>query len=218
MANSIKDFVETLKSEGVDAGKEAAQKIEAEARTQAEQIIVEAKAKADQLVADADAEAEQVRRRMNSSLELATRDAILLLRQKLSDALSTVLSHEIDQALSEEETLNRLLRDVIPACTKLSLQNKANAEIRLPKDMHSRLLNGTLRELTRALKGRDIHLNVKASLEKAGFEYKIDGSTVEVSVESVTALLSDMIDPELRRILEKVTEQQEHHVKQDQHA
>ena len=116
---------------------------------------------------------------MNSSLELATRDAILSLREKLSQVLGTVLTYAVDQVLSEEETLNHLLRDVIPACSKLSLQKKANTE--------------------------------RGTLEKAGFEYSIEGSTVEVSVDSVTALLAEMIDPELRKILERVTEHQEHH-------
>ena len=82
MPTNIESFVKTLESEGVDAGRKAAQKIEAEAKDKAESIISEANETSDQIIAEAQAEAEKVKARMNSSLELATRDAILSLRDK----------------------------------------------------------------------------------------------------------------------------------------
>jgi len=69
--------------------------------------------------------------------------------------------------------------------------------------MHDRLVNGAIQELTAALKQQEIQTEVKAGLAKAGFQYKVRGTTVEVSTESVTSLLSEMIDPELRKILAK---------------
>ncbi len=81
MPTNIESFVKTLESEGVDAGKKAAMKIEAEAREKADEINAEAKENASQIIAEAQAEAEKVKVRMNSSLELATRDTIFLLRE-----------------------------------------------------------------------------------------------------------------------------------------
>ena len=57
MPTNIESFVKTLESEGVDAGKKAAKKIEAEAREKAGEITAEAKEKADQIIAEAQAEA-----------------------------------------------------------------------------------------------------------------------------------------------------------------
>ena len=203
MPKTIESFVKTLESEGVDAGKRAAEKIEADAREQAEKIIAEGKATADQIIAEAKADAEKIKARMNSSLELATRDAIFMLREKLSQQLNTLLSWNVDKALGDEDTLANILREVIPAYAKADAEKELTSEINIPKDLKSKLLEGAVRELTNSLKNKNIQVDVRQNMAKAGFEYKIEGSTVEVTTESVTALLAEMIDPELQQFLEK---------------
>ncbi len=202
MPKNIEAFVETLKSEGVDAGKKAAEKIEADAQTQADQIIAKAKAKADQMIAEADVEAGKIKSRMDSSLELATRDALLALKEQLSQLLNRLLAKEVETALSKEDTLASVLREVIPAYAKGEAQGSASAEVLLPKALKGKLLDSTLKELVKTLKGQGIQADVQSSLAQAGFEYKIEGSTVEVNTDSVTALLAELIDPELRHILD----------------
>ncbi len=199
MPTNIESFVKTLESEGVDAGRKAAQKIEAQAKEKAETIIAEAKSTADQIIAEAQAEAEKVKARMNSSLELATRDAILQLREKLSQQLEIILKLNIEQTLKDEETLVHVLREVIPAYAKADTKT----EINISQEMKSRLLETTLRELAHSLKNQNVQMKTSRSLAKSGFEYKIEGSTIEVSTESVTSLLAEMIDPELQQFLSK---------------
>ena len=205
MPTTIESFVKTLETEGVDAGRKAAQKIEAEAKVKAEKIIADAKESADQIIADAESEAEKVKARMKSSLELATRDAIFQLREKLSQQIDIILRASVEKALNDENTLDQVLREVIPAYAKAGTKT----EITISQDMKSRLLETTLRELARSLKNQDVQMNTRHSLAKSGFEYKIEGSTVEVSTESVTSLLTEMIDPELQQFLAKATEAKE---------
>jgi V/A-type H+-transporting ATPase subunit E len=202
MPKNIEAFVETLKSEGVDAGKIAAQKIEAEAQAQADQIVTQAKAQADVIISEAEAEANKIKSRMDSSLELATRDALLTLKEKLSQLLNALLAREVGKALSSEDTLAAVLREVIPAYAKMDAKASVPADIVVPETLKGKLLESTLKELVKTLKNKGIQADVKNSLAQAGFEYKIEGSTVEVSTDSVTALLADMIDPELRHILD----------------
>jgi V/A-type H+-transporting ATPase subunit E len=206
MPTNIESFVKTLESEGVDAGRKAAQKIEADAKHQAEKIIAEGKAKAEQIINDANTEAEKIKTRMNSSLELATRDAIFMLREKLSQELKNLLQSNVQTAIKDEETLASVLKEVIPAYAKADTNIKKTAEINISGKLKSRLLEGTLRELKHSLKDKNVEINVKHNLAKEGFEFKIEGSTVEVSTESITALLSEMIDPELQQFLEKAAE------------
>jgi V/A-type H+-transporting ATPase subunit E len=205
MSKSIESFVEKLKTEGVDAGQQAAEKIKTEAQDEAKRLVAEAETVGAQRVAAAEAEAEQIRTRMQSSLELATRDALLLLQEKLNALLNALLAQEVQAQLTDEDTLATVLREVIPVSARAASERMAHAEIHIPKDMQSRLLTGALRELTRSLKSQNVQAEVKASLVKAGFEYKIEGSTIEVTTESVTALLSDLIDPELREVLYRAT-------------
>ena len=206
MPTNIESFVKTLESEGVDAGKKAAQKIEAEAREQARQIVADGKAEAEKIISEANSEAEKIKARMNSSLELAARDAVFMLREKLSNQLKNLLGSNVGKDLRDEETLVNVLREVIPAYAKADAGTKLNTEINVSDELKSRLLESTLRELKHSLKEDNVEMDVKHNLAKAGFEFKIEGSTVEVSTESVTSLLSEMIDPDLQQFLEKAAE------------
>ena len=203
MPTNIESFVKTLESEGVDAGRKAAGKIEAEARQKADKIIADARKTADQIVADAEGEADKVKARMASSLELAARDAIFLLREKLSQQLEIILKLNVDKALKDEETLVSVLREVIPVYAKGGADREIKTEVNVSHDVKSRLLETTLRELAHSLKAQHVQLDVTHNLAKSGFEYKIEGSTVEVSTDSVTSLLAEMIDPDLQQFLEK---------------
>ncbi|MBP8305315.1 MAG: hypothetical protein KBE04_14450 [Phycisphaerae bacterium] len=203
MPQDIQSFVETLKTEGVNAGQKAAEQIVAQGKGQAEEILAQAKARADQIRSRAEADAAQIQARVTSSLELAMRDAVLTLQDRLSRLLTALVSRKVEQGLSDPDTLREVLREVVSAYARESAQGKGGGEIHLPKDMHDRLVNGAIQELTAALKQQEIQTEVKAGLAKAGFQYKVRGTTVEVSTESVTSLLSEMIDPELRKILAK---------------
>ena len=206
MPTNIESFVKTLESEGVDAGRKAAQKIEAEAKEKAETIISEAKETSNQIIADAQTEAEKVKARMDSSLELATRDAILQLREKLSQQLETILKLNVEQALNDEDTLVHVLREVIPAYAKADIEKELTTEVNVASGLKSRLLETALRELAHTLKKENVQMNISHNLAKSGFEYKVEGSTVEVSTDSVTSLLAEMIDPELQQFLSKAAE------------
>ena len=203
MPTNIESFVKTLESEGVDAGKKAAMKIEAEAKEKADEINAEAKETANQIIAQAQAEAEKIKARMDSSLELAMRDAIFLLREKLSLQLKSILKLNVEKALNDEETLLHVLREVIPAYAKANTENKLTTEINISNNTKSRLLETSLRDLAHSLKNQNVQLDINYNLAKEGFEYKIEGSTVEVSTDSVTSLLAEMIDPGLQQFLEK---------------
>ena len=203
MPTNIESFVKTLESEGVDAGRKAARKIEADAKKQADKIIAEGKTEAERIISEAETEAQKIKARMDSSLELAARDAILMLREKLSRQLDVLLKWNVEKALNDEETLATVLREVIPAYVKADTGKKLNAEINVSKDLKSRLIESTLRELAHSIKEKNVQVDVRYNLAKSGFEYKIEGSTVEVSTEAVTALLVEMIDPDLQQFLEK---------------
>ena len=58
MAESIESFVAKLQAEGVQAGKDAAEKIREEARQQAREIVQHARSEADKIIAEARSQAE----------------------------------------------------------------------------------------------------------------------------------------------------------------
>lgn len=201
MPANIEAFVKTLENEGIDAGRKAALKIEADAKAHAEKIISQAKIKAEQIISQANADAEKIKVRMNSSLALAARDAILMLREKLSRQFQNLLQLNVEKTLREEETVAAVLRKVIPAYAEADAAGRQTTEINISGSLKTKLLEAVLNELKESLKGKNTQADVKYDLTKAGFEFKIKGSTIEVSTESVTAMLAEMIDPDLQRFL-----------------
>lgn len=200
MPTNLEAFVKTLESEGVDAGKKAAQKIEAEAQRNAEQIIAQGKVQAEQIIEKANSEAKTIKSRMDSSLKLAARDAILMLREKIREQLNNLLRLNVDKSLGNEQIVTDILRQVIPAYAKASA-DKQKIEMNVSGNLQSNLLEGVLQELKNSLQGQNVEVDVKHNLAKAGFEFKVEGSTVEVSTESVTEMLAEMIDPDLQKFL-----------------
>ena len=84
MAESIEAFVSKLQEEGVQAGRQAAEKLRAEAQQQGDEIIRQAEIQAEEITADAKAQAESNLAKANTELKLAARDAVLRLRETLS--------------------------------------------------------------------------------------------------------------------------------------
>ena len=133
-------------------------------------------------------------------------DAILLLREKLGRQLEIILKLNVEQALRNEQTLVNVLREVIPAYAKADAGRELKTQINVSHDLKSQLLETALGELAQSLRNQNVQMDVGYNLEKSGFEYKIEGSTVEVSTDSVTSLLAEMIDPELQQFLAKAAD------------
>ena len=145
---------------------------------------------------------------MNSSLELAARDAVFMLREKLSRQIKGLLQLNVEKTLNNTEILANILREVIPAYAKADAAGKQKTEINISANLKNTLLESTLQELKNALVNQNTDIDIKYNLAKAGFEYKIEGSTVEISTESVTSLLNEMIDPDLQQFLAKAVQQE----------
>jgi cell division septum initiation protein DivIVA len=204
MPESLESFVKKLQSEGVEAGKEAAEKIKKEAKREAEKILADAKAGAEKIVAKAESDAERQLSRAQNELELAVRDAILKLGESLGHVLSVILARRVEQKLSEPDYIGEIMREVIIAYAKADAGQEPQIEINIQKKMRDKLNDSALKDLFQNLHGDEDKLALEFTLSKAGFEYKIHGATVEVSPDSVSELLSEMVNPDLQEIIANV--------------
>ncbi len=204
MPESIESFVKKLQSEGVDAGKDAAEKIKKEAKREVEKILADAKAAAEKIVAKAENDAERQLSRAQNELELAVRDAILKLGESLGRVLSLMLAGRVGKKLFEPDYIGEIMREVIMAYAKADAGQAPRIEINIPKKMRDKLKDSALEDLCQNLQGDRDKLALKSTFSKAGFEYKIHGATVEVSPDSVSELLSEMVNPDIHEIITKV--------------
>jgi V/A-type H+/Na+-transporting ATPase subunit E len=203
MPESIASFVKKLQDEGVNAGKEAAEKIKNDANREADNMIADAKAEADQILAKARDDADKQLHRLQTELELAARDAILKLRETIEQVLTAMLSQKVEKHLSDPEFLGQIIREVIIAYAKADAAKQTDMKINISGKMGENFKDDILKNLFQSLNEEQEKIILQTSLSKAGFEYKIDGATVEVSPDSISELISEMVGPGLQEILEK---------------
>ena len=203
MPVSIESFVKKLQSEGIDSGKKAAEKIQKEARQDAEKILSDAKAEAEKILNKAKVEADKQLSRARSELELAVRDTLLKLRESICQGLAKMLAQNIETKLSDPDYLAEILREVIAAYAQADAKQLSSMEINISKKTRERLNDSVLKDLFRNLGDKHNAIALRATLTKAGFEYKIRGANVEVSPDSLSELILEMVTPTLQETLDK---------------
>jgi len=202
MGESIESFVAKLQAEGVEAGKQAAEKLRAEAKQQAETIVAEARAQAEKIIADANKQAEEILTRSTDELALAARDVVLRLREALQRALEAVLRTAAREHLVNSEFLAKTLHDLVLMYAKADIDRNDNMRINVSPELQGELANWAINEIGRKAQEAGMHIDLKGELQTAGFEYSIAGATVEVTPESVAGAISELVAPRLRELID----------------
>jgi V/A-type H+-transporting ATPase subunit E len=201
MADTIEAFVARLQAEGVEAGRREADKLVEDARGKAESIVRAAEEQAKKVLADAQKQAKTGLAKGRTELELATRDAVLRLRDAIGRILRTVLAYETREALSDQNFLRQLLHDALVQYAKADSEGKEAIRVTVQPEVHARLADWLIHELMH--RNAVGPVNLKGTLHDAGFEYEIAGKNVEVTTSSVVEMLSEMVGPALRKILDE---------------
>ena len=218
MPESIESFVKKLQDEGITAGKEAAEKIKAKAKLEADRIISDAQAQADQIVTKAKNDANMQIFRMQSELKLAARDTLLKLHEAIGRIISVLLSRKIKKYLSEPAYLGPIIREVIMVYASADALRQSDIEINISDKMGENFSNDILNHLFHELNQEQEKILLQSSLSKDGFEYTIDGATVEVSPESLAEMISEMVSPGLQEILDNAINNNTHKMVPNKHG
>lgn len=202
MAQSIEAFVEKLHTEGVEAGRKAADQLRGEAQSDRERIIAEAKAEAEAIVTEAGAQAKRIADRERSELDMAIRDAVLAFRSRISAAVESLLSAEVGATLADTGFLADLIRDVVLNYAREDARSAEQIRISVNPDAIEAITDWALKCLTGDNASR-AHVDLKSTLKTVGFEYSVAESTVEVTLESIVAVLGEQVSPRLREVLDR---------------
>lgn len=201
MAQTIETFIDRLQTDGVEAGREAAEKIRADAEAQAKQIVAEAEKKAKQIAEEARAEAEKTRQLAETELRLAARDAVLGLQESLERSLKTVLVDGVRGKLEQTDFLGQLLLEIVMRYVQADIDGETTVEINVSEPMRHNLTEWALKNFHDKAAKAKAHIDLHGSLAGAGFEYSVTDGTVEVTVDSVAETLAELVGPELRKMV-----------------
>jgi hypothetical protein len=186
----------------VQAGEDAARRIRGDAgnarpggdRGQARQ-------QAATVVADADQQATEILNARKAQLDLAR--TLVRLRDS-SIARSPRSSPAAAGPFKDTGFLKDLLRELVVLYARRDAAGGTEIEVNVGPEVRSALADwamGGLRSEPGAAKG--VSLELTSSLEQAGFEYTVEGATVEVTLASVAAMLSELVGPELRTTIDR---------------
>jgi len=206
MAHTVESFVDKLRTDGVEAGRQAAEEIRREAQQQADETIRRAEAEAKRIVEQAEQQREQTVERTRTDLELAARDVVAKLRETLSQTIARVLEQAAASKLEDDKFLGELIRDVICQYAEADALGKEAITINVAKPMRQKLADWAIKTFHKPCE--HVSVDLHGSLSTAGFEYRVAGGTVEVTTESVVKTLAEIVTPELQAVINSATKDQ----------
>lgn len=197
MAEQIKDLIEKIQQEGIQAAEEKAKEIKKEAVQKAAEIIEKASVEAHKIVASAKEEALKLQDNTKAMLAQAARDMLLGLRKEILSSLDALVVSDIRQALMPEE-----LAKIITSLIKdNSGKEKGEIIISLRKEDLERLEKGFVQRLKEELK-EGIALRPSADI-LGGFNISYDGgkSHFDFSDKALAEYIGAYLKPAISEIL-----------------
>ncbi|GGB33515.1 hypothetical protein GCM10011316_01970 [Roseibium aquae] len=214
----VQALIDRLKSEGVSAGQEEANRILADARAQADKIVADAEARARAIVDTAKAEAAREEAATRDGLKIAARDMVLSLRNELDRRIQDEAKRLIGVALADETFVQKLIITVAGKAKEAADVTAADKmEIVLPeravtfeelKQSPEAVQPGTLTHFVLALAGDVLRKGVTFSSAPGqnGISIKLTDKNISIDMneDTVAELLKAHLQPRLRAVMEGV--------------
>jgi V/A-type H+-transporting ATPase subunit E len=203
MPEEIRDLIEKINQEGIQAAEEKAKIIEDEARQKAESILSRARAEADEMISAADERIRREDERERALLSQAGRDLLLSLRQEINAMLGQIVVSDIREVLTPE-ALHILILEII---RNYSTTERSDIIISLNEKDLDILEQHYLRQL-RQETARGITLYRGEEIQ-SGFTISFDGgkSCYDFTDKALAGYIITYLKPKLKRILERSVEE-----------
>jgi V/A-type H+-transporting ATPase subunit E len=196
MAVQVQEIIDRIRTEGVDAAKAEAERINVEALKRAQGIIADAEAKANALMAETATRADRETEAGQAALAQAARDTILLIKKEIQSLLDAVVARDAKAAMKGDA-----LKELIPAALKAMASGQGGAVISLPQEDRDRLEAYFSSALSSLFKdGVELKSNPRL---KSGFRVSLKdgGAYCDFSAEAVAEALCQLLNPALAKIM-----------------
>lgn len=197
--DKIQKICDTLKKETLEPAKQEAREIVENAHMQAAEIVNEAKAKASLMIQEAQNDMEERRRVFQASLNLACRQGIEQLKQKIEKELfNQELSKWVIQEMSQPKIIADLLNTFIRSMEEKGVEEDFVAKV--PRSISARSIN---EQLASRVLDRLQNKTVVAADIGGGIQIQLKGRqiTVDISDGVVRELIAQYIRRDLRDLV-----------------
>jgi len=216
-SSGVEALIERLREEGVNAGREEAERIESAARQQASEILAEAEARARSIVENARQEAKNLCTGGKDALRIAMRDTVLKLKAQLAERMSDQVRRLVAKELSRETFLERLILEVAARAREdAGVDRGEPVEVLLPRELVGieelrrnplELREGSLSHFVLSLSADILAEGVTFSVADApgpGIRLYLKDRDIQIDLTDaqVTQVLLEHLQPRFRAILE----------------
>ena len=214
-SSGVQELIDRLREDGVEKGQKAADSLIDAARQKAAQILDEARKEADGILDHARAEAEVVKSAGQEALRLAARDAVLCLKEAVGKDFESKVRHLVSHTLGDREFLKKLILRV--ASRAIPEETEGPINVLLPGNVVTiEQLQATPEELTEGTLSHFV-LGLTGDILREGLSFDVAGDDapgvrlrlvqddleIELTDETITALLMRHLVPRFRAILER---------------
>ena len=195
MGTDVASFAKQLREDGIEAAKEEAAKILADARKEAEKIVNTAKSDAAKVEKEAQTRIAQNQSSSESEMRMVARDIIIGMKKKIEEIGTALLKEKVAESLNDKDILKVAITELLK-----NQQSGKDWEVSLNEKVAKPLAD----YVVASFKDNGAVAKLVSGLKKAGFEAHATGENevFEVTDESITESFRKLLSPELKKLLE----------------
>ncbi|MBS0625563.1 MAG: V-type ATP synthase subunit E [Verrucomicrobia bacterium] len=197
--DKIQKICDVLKEETLKPARQEAREIVENAHLQASEVVVAAKKEAAERIAAAEKEIEEKRKVFQSSLHLACRQGIELLKQRIEKELfDKELADLVAKEMADPKIISQLLMGFIKSMEEKGIEEDFAAVI--PKSVSPKTINAMLSEhILQRLKGHSVSIGDF----DGGVQIRLTGRqiTIDISDKVVRELIAQYIRRDFRELV-----------------
>lgn len=195
----IRDISQYLRKNILDVAEDEKKKIIDEAETEKKRIIEDAEKKASEILKSAHEQAEQEKRNSESTIKIAAKQAVGILKQNLE---KEVLKKVIDKPVKEMNGNNDIIKELLKEVLNIYLTKEtAGASELVLSDKIKRDLSDFIKSEIIAMSNNKMTLSEETIPEGFAVTIKENGLMFDFSSSALIELISNYVRPEVRNYL-----------------
>ncbi len=200
MEIQLKELLDQIKKDGVDAAETEARAIVDSAKSEAEKIIAEAQAEADAIILNAKKENEKIVKSSEEAIRQAGRNLLISFRESVARELESLVSKNVSQVYSSNAFANLIIKTVENWATKPDAENISvilnEGDLKALEEI---LISGIKEKMSGG-----ITLRASDSFD-GGFRIATENGKVyyDYSKDAVVDMLSNYLNPRITALLKE---------------
>jgi V/A-type H+-transporting ATPase subunit E len=200
MDNRLQELTDKIYQEGVNKGKEEADKILESAKSEAEEIVKKAKNESSEIIENAKKEAAEIRKTTESELKLSSDQTVNALKQEIVDLVSRKsIDEEASNATADDDFMEKVILEMVKNW-------KADADVSdlkvLISEQNKKILSSGISKDIKKLMDDGLEIETSKGV-KTGFVIgpKDDSYKISFTDEDFSAFFKDYLRPRLIEML-----------------